>query len=106
MDEFETTLRQTLERRPTPPGLRQRILDERNRRHTVRVRARAVFLQRLAASLVLAATAGGAMAWHHVQEQRKGQAARQQLLTALRITARALDQMQERLADRDRGNEK
>lgn len=105
MDEFETKLRQTLERRPAPPGLKQRILDERSRRHMARVHGRSVFMQRLAASLVLAATAGGAMVWHHVQEQRKGEAARQQVLTALRITARALDQIQTRLADRDRGSE-
>ena len=105
MDEFETKLRQTLERRPAPPGLKQRILDERSRRRRVRLHGRSVFMQRLVASLVLAAAAGGAIVWRHVQEQRKGQAARQQVLTALRITARALDQVQARLADRDRGSE-
>lgn len=71
----------------------------------MQIHSRVVLWQRLAASLVLAATAGGAIAWHHVEQQRKGEAARQQVLTALRITARALDQMQARLADRNRENE-
>lgn len=105
MDEFEIKLRQALERRPAPPGLKQRILHERSRRRTLRIHSRAVLWQRLAASLVLAATAGGSIAWHHFEEQRKGEAARQQVLTALRITARALDTMQARLRDRDRGKE-
>jgi hypothetical protein len=38
-------------------------------------------------------------------EQRRGEAARQQVLTALRITGQALDKVQTRLAERDHDSE-
>ncbi len=47
---------------------------------------------------------GGAFTWRHVEEQRKGEAARDQVLTALRITNHALNEVQARLAARN-GNE-
>jgi hypothetical protein len=40
----------------------------------------------------------GAAAWHKREEQRKGEAARQQVLIALRITNHALNQMNSQLA--------
>jgi hypothetical protein len=59
----------------------------------------------LAASFVVAALLGGGLAWRHAEEQRKGEEARRQVLTALRITNRALNQMNARLAARDRAND-
>lgn len=102
MDEFEQELRQALTRRPAPPSLKRRIVDVRNRRRTARVHGRMVLWQRLAATFVLAALAGGGYAWHHVQERRKGEEARQQVMTALRITTQALNEVNARLAARNR----
>lgn len=100
--EFEDKLKKAFLRRPAPPGLKRRILDQRNRRRTARLRSRAVLWQRLAAGLVLAVALGGAFTWHRIDQHRKGEAARNQVLTALRITTRALNQIQTRLAARDR----
>ncbi len=99
---FEEKLRQAMLRRPAPPGLKRRILDRRNRRRTARLHERAVLWQRLAACLLLAIALGAAFTWRHVEQQRKGEAARAQVLTALRITNHALNQIQNRLADHDR----
>jgi hypothetical protein len=101
IDDFEKELQQAMLRRPAPPSLKRRILDARSRRRTEKLHFRMVVWQRLAACLVLAGALGGGYAWHHVDEQRKGEAARQQVLTALRITNRALNEMNARLAARD-----
>lgn len=101
MSEFENKLRQAFVRRPAPPGLRRRIVDQRNRRRTERFHSRVVLWQRLAACFVLAAALGGGLTWRHIEEQRKGQAAREQVLTALRITNHALNEVQARLAVRN-----
>lgn len=102
--EFEDRLRQAFLRRPAAPGLKRRILDRRNRRRTAGLHDRVVFLQRLAACLVLAIALGGAVTWRRMDQQRKGEAARNQVIIALRITNHALNQIQTRLAARDRGN--
>lgn len=104
MDEFETQLRQALERRPAPPGLKRRVMEQRSLRFAQRSRGRAVLWQKLAASVVAAALIGGGLAWRRAEEHRKGEQARQQVLTALRITNRALNQMNARLAARDRAD--
>ena len=105
MDEFERELQQAMLRRPAPPSLKRKILESRSRQNTQRVHARMVMWQRLAASIVLAAIAGGAYMWHNVEERRKGEEARQQVLTALRITSHALKQMNQQLADHSRDAE-
>lgn len=105
MDDFEQELRQAMERRPAPPSLKRKILAGRSRKKTERVHARMVLWQRLAASIVLAAMAGGAYLWHDAEQRRKGEEARQQVLTALRITSQALDRMNQQLADHDRNDE-
>ena len=66
------------------------------RRHPQRTHF--VVWQRLAATFALAAVLGGGAEWRHRDEQRMGEAARQQVLTALRITGHALDQMNAQLA--------
>ena len=105
IDDFEQELQQAMLRRPAPPSLKGKILSRRKRQNTQRIHARMVMWQRLAASIVLAAVAGGAFAWHNAEERRKGEEARQQVLTALRITGHALQQMNQQLADRNRNAE-
>lgn len=106
-DDFEQELRQALERRPAPPSLKRRLLAQRAARSRPQaVRSSFVLWQRLAASVVLVAALGGGLTWsHHEQELRKGQEARQQVLTALRITSHALDHVQAQLAAHDRESE-
>jgi hypothetical protein len=102
MEEFEEDLRQAFERRPAPPSLKRKLMERRGRQRSERLRTRTVIWQRLAASLVLAAVVGGGLAWRDREERRKGEAAREQVLTALRITGHALDQMKTQLAAHDR----
>ncbi len=106
MDEFESELRQNLQRRPAPPSLKRRILEARQQQRK-RVRAISPVWMRLAASLALAATVGGVAQWqmHRVEERRRGEEAYRQLSTALRITNRALDRVQMKLAEHGRGTE-
>ena len=103
-DDFEQELRQALERRPAPPSLKRRLLAQRaTRSRQQAARNSFVLWQRLAASVVLVAAHGGGLAWRqHQDEQRKGEEARQQVLTALRITSHALDHAQAQLAAHDR----
>ncbi len=95
MEEFEQELRQAFERRPAPPSLKRRLMENRRARQP---RSHAFLWQRIAAAVVLTAVLGGGVAWHQQEEQRKGEAARQKVLTALRITNHALNQMNTQLA--------
>jgi hypothetical protein len=105
MDEFERELRQAFERRPAPPSLKRRLMEQRSRTRTLRLHRRVVWWERLAASVVLAGVLGGVLAWRHADEVRKGEAAREQVLTALRITNHALNEMNARLAARNRADQ-
>jgi hypothetical protein len=80
MEEFEQELRQAFERRPAPSSLKHRLME------------------RLAAATLLTAALGGGVVLHQREEQREGEAARQQVLTALRITSHALNHMNTQLA--------
>jgi transcriptional/translational regulatory protein YebC/TACO1 len=105
MDDFEQELRQAMLRRPAPPSLKRKILDRRKRQNTERIHARMVLWQRLAASIVIAAIAGGAYMWHNAEQRRKGEEAKQQVMTAFRITGHALERMNQQLAERNRNQE-
>ena len=98
IDEFELELRQAMERRPAPPSLKRRILQQRSTRRTDRVQSYTVWWQRLAASVLLAGVVAGGYSWRRVEDRRKGEEAAQQVLTALRITNHALNQMNIQLA--------
>jgi hypothetical protein len=102
LDDLERELRQAFERRPAPPSLKRKIMERRRRQNTERLHHRMVLWQRLAASVVLAGVVGGAFAWHNVEERRKGEAAREQVLTALRIANHALYRMNAQLSAQDR----
>ena len=102
MDELERELRQAFQRQQAPPGLKRKIMARRQR--ATAQRSRFVLWQRLAATLALAAVLGGAALLHQREEQRKGEAARQQVLTALRITNHALEHMNKQLAAHHRAS--
>lgn len=102
MDEFERELLQACERRPAPPSLKRKILERRRRQNTERLHHRTVFWQRLAASVLVAGVLVGAFVWRNVEERRRGEEARDQVITALRIANHALNAMSAQLTARDR----
>jgi len=104
MAEFEQKLRIALQHREAPLGLKQRVLARsRERRQAERGRWSLVHMaQRIAASAVLAAIFGSVAVYRHVEERRKGEAAREQVLTALRITNKTLDRVGDKLAENSR----
>jgi hypothetical protein len=105
-DELERELKQAMERRPAPPNLKRRILEQRRMRQTQRVQSHTMWWQRLAASLLLAAVAAGGYGWRRIEERRKGEEAKQQVMTALRITNQVLNNMNRKLGTRDRAENK
>ena len=105
LEEFEREMRQALERRPAPPGLKRKVMAERNRLHAERLRGRRVLWQRLAASVALAAAVCSVLTWREREEERKGEEARRQVMIALRITGHALNQMKTQLAGHGHANQ-
>jgi len=107
MDGFEKELQQALQRRPAPPGLKRKVMERRGQQSTARRHTYWLVWQRVAAGVVLAAVLGGAMEWqlHKAEERRRGEEARRQVMTALRITGRALNEMSERLSARSRNGD-
>jgi len=102
LEELERKLRLALQRRPAPLGLKQRVLAQaRQRRLEGRKvqQGRGWVLKRIAASVLLAAAFGGFAVYRQQEERRKGEAAREQVLTALRITNRTLDRVSDHLVD-------
>jgi len=100
-DEFERELKQAMVRRPAPPSLKRRVLERREKQHTAQAHQRVLWWQRVAASILLAGAIAGGYKWRQAEEQRKGEEAKQQVLTALRITNRALNDMNRRLRARN-----
>jgi hypothetical protein len=100
MDDFERELRAAFARRPAPPDLKRKVMQGAWQCASQR-RQRMVWFERLAASLVLAGMAGGALVWRSAQERRRGEEAKQQVFTALRIANHALEQMNVQLQERD-----
>jgi hypothetical protein len=110
MGEFERELRQAFERRPAPPGLKRRLREcgllkeplsdgrPKEVRRTGKIERPLFSWQLLAACTALVAVLAGGVEWRHVEQVRKAEAAREQVLTALRITSQALVRMNTRLA--------
>jgi hypothetical protein len=111
MDDFEQELRQAFARQPAPLGLKRRIMQRR--RGAVQRRSSPFFVWwGMAASYVslslciLAALAiYGGYELRQAEEQRKGEAACRQVMTALRITNHALDHMNKQLAAHNRASQ-
>ena len=61
-----------------------------------------IWWQRLAASLLVGAVMAGGYGWRQIEQRRKGEEAKQQVLTALRITNQVLTNMNRKLAEHDR----
>lgn len=104
-DEFEQQLRQAFERRPAPPRLKRRIMDEVRQRREARRQSRRIWWPRFAATFALLAIVAGIAIWHRAEVRRKGEEARRQVLTAFRITTHALNEMNARLSTRDKGQD-
>lgn len=106
-DDFERELQQAFGRRPAPPSLKRKLLERRltEGRRRPQLHRQFVTWQRLAASMALVAVLAGGAAWRNREERRKEEAAREQVLTALRITSRALNQMNLRLAAHGRATQ-
>jgi hypothetical protein len=102
MDDFERELSEAMKRQPAPTDLKRKVLERRRQEHAQKHQTRVMWWQRLAASVVLACAAGGAVYWRHTVEVRKGEEAKQQVFTALRIANRALEQMNVQLEQQNR----
>jgi hypothetical protein len=111
MDEFEEEVRQAFERRPAPPGLKRKLM-ERRRKAPQRQSFPLFAWRGLAASIVSVAlcilaalVVYGNYQQREAENKREGEAARQQVLTALKITNRALEHMNAQLAARGRSTQ-
>lgn len=103
--EFERRLQVAIRRHEAPLGLKSRVLAQARARRQAR-HGRGWMLQRIAASALLAVLFGGFAVYHEQQERRieqvKGEQAREQVMTALRITSRTLGKVNEHLAENTR----
>jgi len=107
MNEFEKELQQALQRRPAPPSLKRRIMERRGLLSMERRHSHWLVLQRVAAGLLIVAALGGAMQWkiRRDEERRQGEEARRQVMIALRITGRALNEVNAQLNRSHGGDE-
>ncbi len=96
--EFERKLRMAMAYREAPLGLKTRVLAQARARRQEKRRLWWM-VERVAATVVLAAAVGGFVEYRHMEEVRKGEAAKEQVLTALRITGRTMGRVQERLSE-------
>lgn len=100
LTEFERKLRIAMQHREVPLGMKQRVLARARERRQAQ-RGRFWMLQRIAASAVLATVVGGFAVYRQMEEraaeQKRGEDAREQVLTALRITSKTLGRVNERL---------
>jgi hypothetical protein len=111
-DDFENELCDSLKREPAPASLKRKVMEGRQNRaqlhltrSSARQRSRMIWLERIAASLVLAGVAGGAMVGHYAIERRKGEEAKQQVFTALRVTNHAFEVMNAQLQEREKNSQ-
>ncbi len=96
-DDFERDLHTALERIPAPPALKRKLMERRQARYVAR-RRRVVWWQRMATAAALLCVLAGALMWRSAERRRQGEEARREVIVALRITSRALKQMESQLA--------
>ena len=107
-DEFERELHESLRHQPAPTSLKRKVMDRRDARRPAPVagarhqHSRMIWFERIAASVVLAGVAGSAAVGHYAVERRKGEEAKQQVFTALRITNHAFQVMNAQFEQQDR----
>jgi hypothetical protein len=101
--EFELKLLSALQHRAAPVGMKQRVLALARERRLAR-HGRLWMWQRFAMACVLIAVVGGfamyRQAEKRAEERQRGEAARAQVMLAMRITQRTLDRVGERVAGR------
>jgi hypothetical protein len=111
MDDFERELREAMRRQSAPAGLKPKILAHRRQRRARRFPSLWIFqwgpaTAALAAMVVVvvivAAGVGGFLMKREAEEHRRGEEAKQQVFTALRIANRALEEMNVQLEERNR----
>ena len=98
MDDFERELSAAMRRQAAPQSLKRAVI-ERRRQARIEQHRRMMWIERIAATLVLAAVAGGGLVWRNAQERRRGEEAKQQVFTALRIANHALEAMRVQLQE-------
>jgi hypothetical protein len=91
---FEEELKAALGRKLPPPGFAGRVMAKVDERRDVAPARRAI-----AAALLMTAVLGGWTA-RAIQHQRDGERAREEVLTALRITSEKLKTAQQHIHDR------
>jgi hypothetical protein len=96
-DDFERELSQALEPLPAPPGMKRRLMQRREAQYAIR-RRRVLWWQRMAVAAALLCVLAGVLVWRNAERRREGEDARRQVILALRITSRALNQMRSQLA--------
>jgi hypothetical protein len=99
-DDFESELHATFARVPAPPDLKRKVMNQLWEQ-TRSARRRMVWFERIAASLVVVAVMGGAVVGRNAMERRRGEEAKQQVFTALRIATHALEEMNVQLQERE-----
>jgi len=111
MDDFERELREAMRRQAAPANLKPRILKRRQERRGRRFPrlwifqwgpATAALAALVVVVVIVAAGAGGFLMKRDAEERRKGEEAKQQVFTALRIANRALEQMNVQLEQQNR----
>ncbi len=110
MDDFERDLRDAMQRRPAPTGLKRKIF---LRRSEGRVRkspglwifqwepATAVMATMILVVVAAAAGMGEIFLQRQAEEHRRGEEAKHEVFTALRITTHALDQVNVQLKEQN-----
>ena len=113
MDDFERELRDAMQRRTAPAGLKKKILLRRAEGPKRRFQgpwifqwepATAVLAAMILVVVAAAAGFGEIFLMHQTQERRRGEEAKQQVFVALRITHHALEQMNAQLEERNRNS--
>lgn len=86
---LDDELQSALQRQPAPESLRARVMAQVAAEPDRQQKTHRVVLARLAASLILVSlvAVGGARYANETRERREGEAAKEQLLLALRITS-------------------
>jgi hypothetical protein len=100
MDEFESELHASFARVPAPSELKHKVMNQLWEQ-AWHARRRMVWFERIAASLVVVAVMGGAVVSRNAIERHRGEEAKQQVFTALRIANRALEEMSVQLQERE-----
>lgn len=91
---FESELQEALRRKAAPDGFTDKVMNAIER-HQVRPRR----VPRIAAAAAALVIVLGGWTIHRVEERREGERAKAQLMTALRLTSKKLQETQQHVQD-------